>query len=133
MKRIPQTLTLAALLLAAHSTLALDRTNTTFKVFQFPPNLIPTIDGNTNDWNIVPEDYVIGSDQLVDDMHGHTNDPKHLNVRVRVGWVKGLNRLYFLYEADKDYWDFSRPDLHNDMFEIVVDGDLSGGPLRTGI
>ena len=106
MKRIPQTLTLAALLLAAHSTLALDRTNATFKVFQFPPNLIPTIDGNTNDWNIVPEDYVIGSDQLVDDMHGHTNDPKHLNVRVRVGWVKGINRLYFLYEAGQGLLGF---------------------------
>ena len=43
--------------------------------------------------------------------------------------MKGLNRLYFLYEAYKGYWDFSRPDLHNDIFEVVVDGDLSGGPL----
>jgi hypothetical protein len=40
-----------------------------------------------------------------------------------------LNRLYFLYEADKKHWDFARPDLHNDIFEVVVDGDLSGGPL----
>jgi hypothetical protein len=120
----------AALLLFSHSSLALDRTNDTFKIFQFPPNMIPTIDGKTNDWDIVPESYVIGSDQLVDDQQGRTNDPKHLNVRVRVGWVKGLNRLYFLYEADKDYWDFSKPDLHNDIFEIVVDGDLSGGPFE---
>ena len=52
-----------------------------------------------------------------------------MDVKVKVGWVKGLNRLYFLYEASKDYWDFSRPDLHNDIFEVVVDGDLSGGPL----
>ena len=127
LKKIPL---FAALLLLAHSAPALDRTNETFKVFQFPPNMIPTIDGMTNDWNIVPENYVLGSDQLVDDMHNQTNNPKHLNVRVRVGWVKGLNRLYFLYEADKDYWDFSRPDLHNDIFEIVVDGDLSGGPFE---
>ncbi len=56
-------------------------------------------------------------------------DPKNLDVSVRVGWVKGLNRLYFLYEAYDDYWDFSRPDLHNDTFEVVVDGDASGGPL----
>ena len=33
------------------------------------------------------------------------------------------------YEADDDYWDFSGPGLHNDTFELVVDGDLSGGPL----
>jgi hypothetical protein len=37
--------------------------------------------------------------------------------------------LYFLYEAYKGYWDFSLPGLHNDIFEVVVDGDLSGGPL----
>ena len=120
----------AALLLFSYSSPALDRTNETFKVFQFPPNMIPTIDGKTNDWDIVPESYVYGSDQLVDDQQGRANDPKHLNVRVRVGWVKGLNRLFFLYEADKDYWDFSKPDLHNDIFEIVVDGDLSGGPFE---
>ena len=47
----------------------------------------------------------------------------------KVGWVKGQNRLYFLYEAYDNYWDFTRPDLHNDIFEVVVDGDLSGGPL----
>jgi hypothetical protein len=40
-----------------------------------------------------------------------------------------MNRLYFLYEAYDDYWDFSQPDLHNDTFELVVDGDLSGGPF----
>ena len=43
--------------------------------------------------------------------------------------MKGLNRLYFLYEAYDNYWDFSRDDLHNDIFELVVDGDLSGGPF----
>jgi hypothetical protein len=101
-----------------------------YKVFQFPPERIPRINGNTADWDIVPEEYVVGMDQLVDDAKIHARpDLKKLDVRVRVGWVKGLNRLYFLYEAKKDFWDFSRPDLHNDTFEIVVDGDLSGGPL----
>ncbi len=122
--------TLAALLLYLHPAAALERTNNVFKIFQFPPNMIPTIDGQTNDWDIVPEDYVIGSDQLVDDNgKHHWTDACAPKVRVRVGWVKGLNRLYFLYEADDDYWDFSDPGLHNDTFELVVDGDLSGGPL----
>jgi hypothetical protein len=120
----------AALLLWAVPALALERTNVTFKVFQFPPDRIPCIDGKTNDWDIVPEDYVIGTDQLVDDTKRHrAPDPKTLDVRVRVGWVKGLNRLYFLYEAYDDYWDFALPGLHNDTFEVVVDGDLSGGPF----
>jgi PKD domain len=109
---------------------ALDRTNITFKIFQFPQNMIPRIDGNTEDWAMVPDDYAIRTDQLVDDEGGKTNaDPKDLDVKVRIGWVKGLNRLYFLYEAYDNYWDFSRPDLQNDIFEVVVDGDASGGPL----
>ena len=36
---------------------------------------------------------------------------------MKVGWVKGLNQLYFLYEAYDNYWDFARTDLHNDIFE----------------
>jgi hypothetical protein len=109
---------------------ALERPDLTFKIFQFPADKIPRIDGNADDWDIAPSDYVIGIDQLVDDSGRHLKpNPKNLDVRVRVGWVKGLNRLYFLYEASDDYWDFARPDLHNDTFEVVVDGDVSGGPL----
>ncbi len=109
---------------------ALERPETTFKVFQFPANMIPRVDGNPEDWAIVPDDYAIGTGQLWEDSGKHAKpDPKNLDVRVRVGWVKGLNRLYFLYEAYDDYWDFALPGLHNDTFEVVVDGDASGGPL----
>jgi PKD domain len=109
---------------------ALDKPETTYKVFQFPADKIPRIDGSLDDWAMVPESYVIGMDQLRDDSKKQLKaDPKNLDVRVRVGWVKGLNRLYFLYEASDNYWDFSQPGLHNDTFEIVVDGDASGGPL----
>ncbi|HVU36373.1 MAG TPA: PKD domain-containing protein [Opitutaceae bacterium] len=109
---------------------AFDRPNTTFKVFQFPRDRIPRIDGDTSDWDIVPDSYAIHMDQFVDDTKKHAApDPKTLDVKVRVGWVKGLNRLYFLYEADDNYWDFAQPGLHNDTFELVVDGDASGGPL----
>ena len=123
-------LLLAGAACAGLSSSALDRPETTFKVFQFPADKIPRIDGNADDWAMVPASYVIGMDQFVDDEGGHAKpDPANLDVKVRVGWVKGLNRLYFLYEAYDNYWDFARPDLHNDTFEVVVDGDASGGPL----
>ena len=122
---------LSTLLLVATSASALERTNIVFKIFQFPPDKIPRIDGKTDDWEIVPKDYAIGIDQLADTVGGRgTNcNRADLDVNVRVGWVKGMNQLYFLYEAFDDYWDFARPDLHNDIFELVVDGDLSGGPF----
>ncbi len=101
-----------------------------FKIFQFPSNAIPTIDGNTIDWEIVPDTYTVGMNELWDDSGKYSkSDHKNLEVSVKVGWVKGLNRLYFLYEAYDDYWDFSSPGLHNDTFEVIVDADQSGGPF----
>lgn len=101
-----------------------------YKIFQFPADMIPRIDGDTEDWNIVPKDYCVGMDQLWDDSNKNEQaDPLNLDVSVKVGWVKGLNRIYFLYEAYDDYWDFSLTNLHNDIFELVVDGDQSGGPF----
>jgi hypothetical protein len=121
---------LACVQLGASGLHALDKPQTTYPIFQFPANQIPRVDGDASDWAMVPESYVIGSDQLVDDTKkSSAPDPANLDVRVRVGWVKGLNRLYFLYEASDNYWDFALPGLHNDTFEIVVDGDASGGPL----
>jgi hypothetical protein len=108
---------------------ALERPGVEFKVFQFPADRIPQIDGNAADWSVVPDSYAIGSDQLKDTVNNNPLDRKNLDVKVKVGWVKGLNRLYFLYEAYDNYWDFKSNDLHNDIFEVVVDGDLSGGPF----
>ncbi|MCD7962262.1 MAG: PKD domain-containing protein [Rikenellaceae bacterium] len=101
-----------------------------FKIFQFPADKIPRIDGNFDDWDLVPDSYIIGTEELWDDSGIHQGmNRESIDVKVKVGWVKGLNRLYFMYEAYDDYWDFTHPGLHNDIFEIVVDGDMSGGPL----
>jgi hypothetical protein len=111
--------------------LALERPGIEFKIFQFPPDRIPTIDGRMNDWDIVPASHAIGTDQLKETVKGRgfKYDKNDLDVRVRVGWVRGLNRLYFLYEASDNYWKFEPAGRLNDIFEVVVDGDLSGGPL----
>jgi hypothetical protein len=79
---------------------------------------------------MVPESYVVGKDQLINDERPPpVAGDKLLAVRVKVGWVEGLNRLYFLYESEDDFWEFSESGLRNDIFEVVVDGDASGGPF----
>jgi hypothetical protein len=104
--------------------------DSTLKIFQFPSNAIPCIDGKTVDWDMVPASYVIGNEKLREDFNLYPRlDTNSLSVKVKVGWVKGMNRLYFLYEAYDNYWDFSKPGLHHDIFEVVVDGDRSGGIL----
>lgn len=106
------------------------QSDSVYKIFQFPPNQIPRIDGDVSDWSGVPVEYYITEGKLSNDEDIHADpDTNDLKVKVIVGWIKGLNRLYFLYEAYDDYWDFSRTDLHHDIFEVVVDGDKSGGPF----
>ncbi|SOE23191.1 PKD domain-containing protein [Spirosomataceae bacterium TFI 002] len=102
-----------------------------YKIYQFPQDKIPRIDGNFEDWDIIPESYNIGLDQLMDTERGMgTNlNPKDYNISVKVGWVKDMNRLYFYIEAEDDYWSFDDKALRQDIFELVVDGDLSGGPF----
>ncbi len=121
---------LGFLLCAASSLVALERPGTVFEIYQFGKDAIPQIDGDASDWDQVPSRYVVGTKELWEDSGKHEGIlPESLDVSVKVGWVKGLNRLYFLYEAYDDYWDFSLEGLKNDTFEIVVDADLSGGPL----
>lgn len=81
--------------------LAFERPGVEYKIYQFPADKIPPIDGDGGDWSIVPASYAIGMDQLRETVHGKGDqfDLKDLDVSVKVGWVKGLNRLYFLYEA----------------------------------
>jgi len=110
---------------------ALERPDKEFRIFQFPSNMIPRIDGNKDDWDIVPEDYGIGTEELVDTVKGKGADidRNDLDVTVKLGWVKGLNRLYFLYEASDDYWNMHYT--RGDIFELTVDADLSGGQFIT--
>ena len=54
-----RTLLLAAVLCLP--ALAVDRPCTIFKNFQFPPDRIPRVDGNPDDWKMVPDDYAVGA------------------------------------------------------------------------
>ena len=100
-----------------------------YKIYQFEANNMPRIDGDASDWQQFPDEYCIDATHLIEDEFKKQIDTTNLNVKVRVAWVKGFNRLYFLYEAYDNFWDFSGTGLRNDTYEIVVDGDMSGGPF----
>ncbi|MCD7900822.1 MAG: hypothetical protein LUH22_13410 [Bacteroides sp.] len=101
-----------------------------YKIWQFPKDQLPVIDGNTDDWKNIPESYIITIDDMKEDEGKHARpNTSTLDISVKVGWCAGLNRLYFLYEAYDNYWRFSKNTLSTDIFEVVVDGDCSGGPF----
>jgi len=85
--------------------------------------MIPRIDGDPSDWKIVPDEYFYGTDMLLDverddpkgPMRLNKIDPKDLDIKVCIGWVKGMNCIYFLYQAFDNYWEFDNDDLLNDV------------------
>jgi len=105
--------------------------NKIYGIYQFPVDKIPRIDGYFEDWEMVPTSYIIGLNELKETVKGigHNLNPEDYDIKVKVGWVNGLNRLYFYIDAYDDFWDFKDEGLLQDIFELVIDGDLSGGPF----
>lgn len=108
---------------------SISRPDTVYSIFQFPKNQIPRIDGDFSDWAMVPDALAIGLDQLKETVVGKglDLDANDYDIEVKVAWVEGLNRLYFYIEAYDDCWDYADAQLRQDIFELVVDADLSGG------
>ena len=101
-----------------------------YKVYQFPQGKAPVIDGCADDWLAVPDDYAVTEAAMKEDEGKHpAPDSATLQITVKVGWSAETQRLYFLYAATDDYWRFSENSLSTDIFEVVVDGDCSGGPF----
>lgn len=120
-----------ALLAVVLLSVSFARPDKEFGIYQFPRDMIPSIDGDFSDWEMVPDSFIIGTDELVNTVfgEGEEQDPGDYDIKVKVGWVKGLNRLYFYLEIYDDYFDFEDPALKQDIFELVVDADISGGPF----
>jgi hypothetical protein len=116
----------------------------TFKIFQFPDDHVPSMDGSFSDWDKVPADYFLDyilHEEKHRDGAAHDTTDHHI-IRAAVGWNDRLNRLYFIAEVYDDVWRFSHPStdsldtphsrmtgahVHgNDIWEIVVDADHAG-------
>ncbi len=101
-----------------------------YKVYRFSAENAPKIDGKGGDWRCVPEEYALTEQAMKEDEGKHPQpNPETLRFRVKVGWCEETQRLYFLYEAYDNYWRFSENSLQTDIFEVVIDGDCSGGPF----
>jgi hypothetical protein len=100
-----------------------------FKIFQFPANQIPRIDGQAEDWSMVPASYAIGSDQLKDTVNSKGTRSEGSRCLVKWDGSRGSTGCTSSMRLRITTWDFKAKDLHNDIFELVVDGDRSGGPF----
>ena len=102
-----------------------------YKIYQFPDNGLPVLDGNLDEWNNIPRDYVIDTSHIFDSVRGNGFNipPEDLQVEVIVGWNKTTNRIYFMVKQYDDFHNFNRPNLAqiqgDDIFEVVIDADHS--------
>jgi len=105
-----------------------------YKVFQFPDTLVPQIDGDLGEWDIVDATYIITTDDMSDLVGDRTGGRADFDARVILGWNKTLNRLYIAAQVDDDLHQIDRPAgsaelqiFQDDDFEVFLDADHSGG------
>ena len=65
-RRVIWVRTAAAILLSFGSTGAHLPANAAFQAFQFPDHLVPEIDGDLSDWDVVAPSYIVPSDGFSD-------------------------------------------------------------------
>ena len=71
-------LPLAFFLFIALLVSAQEKETSSYKIFQVPADKIPSTDGKKTDWDIVPDSFAIGTDQLVND-NPHFPTPDYQN------------------------------------------------------
>jgi len=107
-----------------------------YKAFQFPDHLVPVIDGDLGDWQVVDEGYFITVADLRDlvSEEGAGADLQDFSVRLMVGWNETQNKLFAAAQVKDDLHQVDRPAgsaalriFQDDAVEIFLDADHSGG------
>ena len=105
-----------------------------YRAFQFPDHLVPIIDGDLKDWEVVGDSYPILTGQFYDLItEVEARDSDDLSVRLMVGWNKVVNRLYIAAQVRDDMHQIDRLAgsamvlWEDDAMELFIDADHSGG------
>ena len=107
-----------------------------YRAFQFPDYLVPVIDGDLSDWEIVGGSYAILTGQFHDliSPEVEASDSDDFSARLMVGWNKAMNRLYISAQVRDDIHQIDRPAgsatalfFQDDAMELFIDADHSGG------
>lgn len=110
---------------------------------QFPDNALPSVDGNTSEWSVIPKiPYEVGNDKYSDAVYSRKRgeiDVSDLSVRQLVGWNNSNNRLYLMAEVFDNVHNTDREDpgqfWADDAWEIYINPthDDAGDDQEKGI
>ena len=130
------TLTICCCLLAYPARLAFGHLpeGKVYRAFHFPDHLIPTIDGDLSDWQIVGESYVVTTDQFVDLIPPADESVDDFSIRLLMGWNEAQNMLFVAAQIRDDFHQIDRPAgsatvliWQDDNMSVYLDADHSGG------
>lgn len=103
---------------------------------QFPDELIPKIDGDLSDWDIVPPAYWAESEDFSELYTESLVDQSNLYITMKSGWNESANRLFFSMQVFDDKHRIDREDpwktWRDDDWEIWIDADHSGPAMNAG-
>ncbi|HIG55556.1 MAG TPA: hypothetical protein EYQ18_16580 [Candidatus Handelsmanbacteria bacterium] len=135
MKKLTK-LGLAAALITAMSSMAFGHAppGELYFAVQFPDNLVPTMDGDLSDWDIVPIDpYTIRNDRLyspvaeIQPVGRGEIDVSDINIRHIMGWNENANKLYVMSEVFDNIHNADRENpaafWQDDAWEVEVNPD----------
>ena len=106
-----------------------------YRAFQFPDHLVPVIDGDLKDWEVVGDPYAILTGQFHDLINPEieASDSDDFAARLMIGWNKAENKLYIAAQVRDDIHQIDRPAgsatalFQDDAMELFIDADHSGG------
>jgi hypothetical protein len=108
-----------------------------FLAFQWPDNAVPTIDGNLDEWSIIPEVYVLTLEDTHEALYPEENNVNKadLDFRGYIAYNDASDKMImassvFDDEHERDNTDPGQCSCSDDNFEMWIDGDHAGDPYR---
>ena len=115
-----------------------------YPAFQWPKGYEPTIDGNLQEWEIIPDTYILRTDpgrpmsgifgdffDLLHEMDAPALDTTDFHIPwSAVGWSDYQNLLYVAVRAVDDMHYIERIPSWGDHFGVALDADHSGGQYQ---
>ena len=105
----------------------------TFLAWQWPDSALPVIDGNLDEWAIVPQVYVLTPDDTHDALYSNPVDKADLDFRGYIAYNDASDKIImassvFDDEHERDNTDPGQCNCNDDNFEMWIDGDHAGSP-----
>lgn len=99
-----------------------------FNAFLWPDGMLPTLDGDISEWDIVPDqEYAITTDITYDVIYQYEIEKDDLDIRFKIGYNPNNDMFYVAGWVFDDFHE-SDDGIRDDTVELHIDGNHDGSP-----